>query len=1005
MALGHAASEDAHRHVLEDSIGEDDSMSCNDGPALQFQPDSDEVIHGSNRKSLSTPSRRRGAETGAWRMRAPHLPLTHLFSRGNASLHLRGCGPRDRGKYKCHVRTSAGMPKPMSSSGGYEGEVLPCDTFPCPPRCLGKLTRPPPSHFDPKTRKLGDRQGMYEWGSRSRRLNSQPELTTLYLSILLWIQSGASRERDQWNEGERLTFLATPSTCLNLPLLEFHKNTTKRSHPQIRPPITAQFAQHPGRPSRNWMSSGFRSGERMRRQEASQWWIFAVVIAVLALALTGILGYLKMPMKRGLSESSPLTTGESLSTEYRERSFVSTTITLWSGLRGDGLGSGFHDIKALVPVVILLWTFTSTDGGDIHVTCLFSEDCVLACSFQPDIQISSNSRASVYRGRTALFNDQIPKGNASLLLRGLTLQDQGRYKCYTSTIKGNKESFINIAVEAPVRLVDIQVSILNLNSPGPLTPPSDLSFDPGTIQNSTSTKVDDRDLYDITSTKQFIRNRTNICNVTSGTVERTATLKQQGEVSIPCSVSQSDLLTFNLTWGFNQIDTILTSTYTKGTSQMYVNDQWKDQVQSLSDSGSLQLHKLTVVHQGIYSCELSTARDTHQVLTYLEITPDKPSDVSDGLSSGSITGITIAAVAAVIIAAVICYRQRGFLPKSKKVTRSSEEGESLSATDPVQGSPSSEVSIPCSVSQSDLLTFNLTWRFNQIDTILNSTYTKGTSQMYVDDQLKEHVQNMSDAGSLQLHKLTVVHQGIYSCELSTARDSHLVLTYLEITPDKPSDVSDGLSPGSITGITIAAVAAVIIAAVICYLLRANTNGQNENVESGISLQNGEEREEAIERQEQEQGTMILWNSRTGLSLKREEGSPSSEVSIPCSVSQSDLLTFNLTWRFNQIDTILNSTYTKGTSQMYVDDQLKEHVQNMSDAGSLQLHKLTVVHQGIYSCELSTARDSHLVLTYLEITPDKPSDVSDGLSPGSITGITIAAVAAVIIAAVICYLLR
>ncbi|KAK6299591.1 hypothetical protein J4Q44_G00296240 [Coregonus suidteri] len=324
-------------------------------------------------------------------------------------------------------------------------------------------------------------------------------------------------------------------------------------------------------------------------------------------------------------------------------------------------------LRGLVSVVILLWTVTSTDGGDIHVTCLFSEDCVLACSFQPgseevihwlkledkDLTVHSyyystdqlKQQRESYRGRTALFNDQIPKGNASLLLRGLTLQDQGRYKCYTSTIKGNKESFINMAVEAPVRLVDIQLSddILTCSSTGiypepKLTwstdPPSDLSFDPGTIQNSTSTKVDDRGLYDITSTKQFIRDRTNICTVTSGTVERTATLKQQdpvqgspsSEVSIPCSVSQSDLLTFNLTWRFNQIDTILNSTYTKGTSQMYIDDQWKEQVQNLSDSGSLQLHKLTVVHQGIYSCELSTARDTHLVLTYLEITPDKLSD-------------------------------------------------------------------------------------------------------------------------------------------------------------------------------------------------------------------------------------------------------------------------------------------------------------------------------------------------------------------------------------------
>ncbi|KAM9416930.1 uncharacterized protein ACWYII_023287 [Salvelinus alpinus] len=239
---------------------------------------------------------------------------------------------------------------------------------------------------------------------------------------------------------------------------------------------------------------------------------------------------------------------------------------------------------------------------------------------------------------------------------------------------------------AQVRLVDIQLTddIITCSSTGiypepKLTwstdPPSDLLFDPGTIQNSTSIKVDDRGLYDITSTKQFSRDRTNIFTVTSGTEERTATLKQQdpvqgspsSEVSIPCSVSQSDLLTFDPTWRFNQIVTILTSTYTKGTPQMYVDDQWKEQVQSLSDSGSLQLHKLTMIHQGTYSCELSTARDTHLILTYLQITPDQLSDVSDGLSPGSITGIIIAA-AAVIIAAVICYLLRANTNVKMKTT-------------------------------------------------------------------------------------------------------------------------------------------------------------------------------------------------------------------------------------------------------------------------------------------------------------------------------------------------
>ncbi|CAB1341014.1 unnamed protein product, partial [Coregonus sp. 'balchen'] len=297
---------------------------------------------------------------------------------------------------------------------------------------------------------------------------------------------------------------------------------------------------------------------------------------------------------------------------------------------------------------------------DVHVTCVFSEDCVMPCSFQPgseevihwlktedkDLTVHSyyystdqlKQQSLRYRRRTALFNDQIHKGNASLLLSTLTLQDQGRYKCYTSTIRGNQDSLIDISVE--VRLVDIQLSddIITCSSkdiyPEPKLTwstdlPFDLPLDPGTIQPST--KVDDQGLYNITSTKQFSRDRTNICTVTSGTRGETATLRQQdpvqcspsSEVSIPCRVPQSDNLTFNLTWRFNQIVTILSATYTQGTPQMYINDQWKEQVQNMSESGSLQLHRLTVIHQGNYSCELSTSRDTHLVLTYLEITPDK----------------------------------------------------------------------------------------------------------------------------------------------------------------------------------------------------------------------------------------------------------------------------------------------------------------------------------------------------------------------------------------------
>uniref|UniRef100_A0A674B2M1 Ig-like domain-containing protein n=1 Tax=Salmo trutta TaxID=8032 RepID=A0A674B2M1_SALTR len=326
-------------------------------------------------------------------------------------------------------------------------------------------------------------------------------------------------------------------------------------------------------------------------------------------------------------------------------------------------------------MVILLLSVSLTDGGDVYVTCVFSEDCVMPCSFKPgseevihwlkpvgDLTVHSyyystdqlQQQSLHYRRRTALFNDQIHKGNASLLLSAITLQDQGRYKCYTSTIQGNKVSFINISVEAPVHLVNIQLSddIITCSSKG-IYPEPKLTWSTNLTSDKPPliyTKVDDRGLYDITSTKQFSRDRTNICTVTSGRRGETATVRQQdlvqcspsSEVSIPCRIPQSDLLTFNLTWRFNQIVNILTATYTKGTPQMNINDQWKEQVQDMSESGSLQLHRLTVIHQGIYSCELYTSRDTHLFLTYLEITPDK-------LSAGTIVVVvlvvTIAAVA------------------------------------------------------------------------------------------------------------------------------------------------------------------------------------------------------------------------------------------------------------------------------------------------------------------------------------------------------------------------
>lgn len=52
-----------------------------------------------------------------------------------------------------------------------------------------------------------------------------------------------------------------------------------------------------------------------------------------------------------------------------------------------------------------------------------------------------------FHNRTSLFKNWISTGNASLQLTKVEVKDQGKYKCYTSTVLGNQESFIDIDVE------------------------------------------------------------------------------------------------------------------------------------------------------------------------------------------------------------------------------------------------------------------------------------------------------------------------------------------------------------------------------------------------------------------------------------------------------------------------------------------------------------------------------------------------------------------------------
>lgn len=103
---------------------------------------------------------------------------------------------------------------------------------------------------------------------------------------------------------------------------------------------------------------------------------------------------------------------------------------------------------------------------DASVTCVLSSTCMLPCTsrYHDIIHWYKDGKANAvhsffykedqlklqdedFKTRTALFLDQIPQGNVSLLLRAIRVNDEGRYKCYTASSSENLEQYVSIKVK------------------------------------------------------------------------------------------------------------------------------------------------------------------------------------------------------------------------------------------------------------------------------------------------------------------------------------------------------------------------------------------------------------------------------------------------------------------------------------------------------------------------------------------------------------------------------
>lgn len=309
---------------------------------------------------------------------------------------------------------------------------------------------------------------------------------------------------------------------------------------------------------------------------------------------------------------------------------------------------------------VVLWIFFIAECKipEVRVSCIFSEDCVLPCSFtstggnanvqwfQQEALVLSLPQAGQgpSNGNMQFISNSASDGNASIMLKKADKTSKGRYKCVVNNVT---QTYVIAMVEAPIRMISINSSESGLVQcstrdvyPAPVVQwSSEPASAPAVLQPITSISPGRNGLFTAQSVLKLHNNsRENVymCTITSkyGTQTWTASFKPQEitgytgqDLVIPCKAPKH-LQAFSAVWTFtraNKTTDVLTydsQTHKSSSSLNYAKLQEEDRA-IIGDVSLILKKPVASEHAGIYTCAFTGAKTQHLIQTHVNITSSR----------------------------------------------------------------------------------------------------------------------------------------------------------------------------------------------------------------------------------------------------------------------------------------------------------------------------------------------------------------------------------------------